>query len=833
MRWKMSVLMIAAMLCLALTGVAAAAEDIKLCWEKPCGTKVIQCDKETTFTLVKAYDSQIVKSVGGYVYVDMDRDDGDMIRAGDIRLTAWHTNYEPNTKVAAGDLDNTNPFADGQAQDILTYMDINDNGKFDLYDPVYVDLDNNSCVSDGDIRLTDVPPVDVYYIDGPHAGELLYEAGSWDEYKWTIVTGDSNQRDFKCDLCEIGSGMAGDLLAYMDADCSMDWSCADKLYLNQPHKDMCDDGCCDCDCCDNAWWFDKTVTPGDVRIYIPPNDPCVPECGTKVVQGDNDAVYALMKNLDDAELAYYEGGPDEVYIDMDGNKMVSFGDVRLTWVSTVYPPNTKVKVCDEDDLGHVLIHFEDQTLVRYADKDGHDDYSLGDPLYVDLDNNSCVSDGDIRLTAVPVFDMSIAAGSIGAAWSVVEDVGYTNDDDVGTDLMNIGPNDETLSEVLGYIDTDCTLDWTCPDKLYIQQLVDRCCEMHDKFVSIGDFRVYVPQKAIDEEGWPECGTKVVQCNVDLVYTLMIPDPYIRAGFVNRDNINGFGALDNAYLDMDCDGYVSDQDVRLTMVEIKDEIYYPNTKVKEPHDKDLGDGKVELEFDNGHGMPFGILIFVDLNENGVFDVEDPLYLDTNWLGPGYGIGPTANDIRLTNVPVVDCPYGDAGEIGAPWSKVKINDPDTSWQFFRATIDHFWQTALVGNHLKIFDADCSGDWTCVDKLYLQQEYFCICELCCYDMDEYPSYDEGLGEVVLVDTSGEVNSMPCCGPFSSKFVTAGDFRMYMPPCEIEPGSDYNPYDVDENGCIEMGEMMNAIGDWKSGSLPMGDMMEIIGYWKAGSYM
>jgi hypothetical protein len=820
MRWKISVLLIAAMLCVALTGIAAA-EDIKCCWEKPCGTKVVQCDNETTFTLIKAYDSQIVISIGGYVYVDMDDDDGNYVRAGDIRLTAWHDNYGPNTKVNASDLDNGKSTSIPD-QDILTYLDINGNGMFDLYDPVYVDLDNSTDVSDGDIRLTDVPPVDVYYIDGPHAGELLYPAASWNNgQKWTVVNGSTAQQDFGYDLYEIDSGYAWKLLAFMDGDCSGDWTCADKLYLNQPH--------------DDEWWFDKTVTPGDVRIYIPPGDPCVPDCGTKVEQGDDDAVYALMKNLDDARLAYYANGPEEVYIDMDGNNEVSFGDVRLTWVSTVYPPNTKVKVSNEDDLGHVLNHFGDQTLVRYAEKDGLDEYSLGDPLYVDLDNSTDVSDGDIRLTAVPVFNTSnLVAGEIGEAWSIVENDGYTKDADVGTDLFNIGPNDEELYEVLGYIDTDCTLDWTCPDKLYIQQIVDECGEMHDKFVSIGDFRVYVPQKAIDEEGWPECGTKVVQCNVDLVYTLMKADPYIKAGFVNRDNVNGFSAQDNAYLDMDGDGKVSDGDVRLTRVEIKDEIYDPNTKVKEPHDDDLGD---ELEFYNGYGLPFGILIFVDLNENGVFDVEDPIYLDTNWMGPGFGIGVTANDIRLTQVPVVNGPYGAAGSIGAPWSRVKSNDPDTSWQFFRATIDHFWQTAIVGNHLKIFDADCSGDWTCVDKIYLQQEPFCIFEICMfYNLDNYgyPSYNADIDGLELVSSPDQVIGMPTHHRriFSSKFVTAGDFRMYMPPCnnststtpEVETFNvmDYdiqNPWEE-----IDRTEVFNAIDDYFTETITRDQVFAVI---------
>jgi hypothetical protein len=43
-------------------------------------------------------------------------------------------------------------------------------------------------------------------------------------------------------------------------------------------------------------------------------------------------------------------------------------------------------------------------------------------------------------------------------------------------------------------------------------------------------------------------------------------------------------------------------------------------------------------------------------------------------------------------------------------------------------------------------------------------------------------------------------------------------------------NPYDTNQDYIIQIGEMMNAISDWKTGDLPMGDMMEIVGYWKSG---
>ena len=828
MRWNISVLLIVAMLFVSFTGIAAA-EDIKCCWEKPCGTKVLQDDDETVFVLYPMPDAQFIEldEGSGYIYVDMTPDNGDFIGKGDVRLTGYHEEYGPNTKVESGDDDNTLSASPLDEQDIITYLDIDNDGKYTLYDPVYIDLDNSGDVSIKDIRITDIPPVDVY----DDEGNLMYNASEWGEYKWTQVKGTIYEEDYREPLIHIGSGNAWDLLGWVDGDCTGDWDNIDKLYINQPTGEI---------------QFDNFVTIGDVRLFIPEDNPYL-ECGTKVQQGDMDAVYALRVNIG-AQLAYYSFGADEVYIDMDADHRVSIGDVRLTTVSGHYEPNTKVKICDLWDLNHELTWFDDQTRIRFNDLDGLCGYSLGDPLYIDMNNDGKVSSGDIRLNDVPVFAMDTTnAGDIGEAWSVVQ--GELNSDcDVGWGLNNlpdIDGSDATVDELLGYIDSDCSGDWTCVDKLYLQQLVARGdyidgiegdnddqwdMQPFNLFVTVGDHRLYIPEVAITNEGWPTCGTKVTMCDIDVVFALNTPmnmnagdEGYILAGYVERGSgtgtEQGFNLEDFAYLDMDGNGVVSKFDVRLTYVEISGISYEPNTKVMAPHDKDLGQTLLfTTGFDlDGFEIPFGIVVYFDSNVNGVYDVEDPLYLDCDWGGPSTELGITEGDIRLTAVPVVDSNYGEAGSVGAAWSRVEIDDYDTSnFNFVRYTmLESFvtqleWEWSLIGDFIMIFDADCSGSWTCVDALYLQQDV----HWGVWPFLEIPEMPDGLSAML-----------------PNFFATAGDLRLFIPPCDIDE-SEYNEYDYDDSGSIEISEMMDAIGDWKAGNLDMGDMMEVIGYWKAGSY-
>ncbi|MCM1987985.1 matrixin family metalloprotease, partial [Methanococcoides seepicolus] len=208
-----------------------------LCWEKPCGTPVEQCDQETTFVLYES-NATIVKTIHGYVYVDMEPDDVNganetIITAGDIRLSEWHTNYEPNTKVMPEDLDNFDVVETVYSSPIK-YVDVNDNQMYDLYDGVVYDLDGDGFVSVGDILQTDIPAVDVYSLEEFNAGEKIMDQGELGN-AWDRV--DNSHPAYLMALENtIGSGNASDLLKWVDADDSNDWSCEDKLYLIQPHN---------------------------------------------------------------------------------------------------------------------------------------------------------------------------------------------------------------------------------------------------------------------------------------------------------------------------------------------------------------------------------------------------------------------------------------------------------------------------------------------------------------------------------------------------------------------------------------------------------------------
>ncbi|APH39091.1 hypothetical protein [Methanohalophilus halophilus] len=762
MQWKISVFLLVAMLCLAFTGAAAAEDNVKCCWEKPCGTEVEQCDQETTFVLNEpdTENVNIIVNGGQWYYVDMN-DDG-LVSSGDVRLTGWHDEYGPNTKVLPGDDDNLLGADELDEQDIITYWDINDNGMYDLYDPAYVDVDNDGLVSVGDIRLTDVPPVDVYSLENADLGELVMEAGSVNDannQRWSVVTSanDAGQQDKGMTLAHIGSGYLEDLVGYVDVDASGDWTCPDKLYINQPG-----------DC-----WFDETVTIGDIRLYIPAYDEhspsynpdeCIPECGTKVVQGEHDTTYALKVNIGADLAADPDYAMNQIYVDMDDNGKVSFGDIRLSNISTTYPPNTKVGPSNQADLDNGLEDLSSQDI-SYTDIDGLPGYSLGDPLYLDLDGSNDVTAGDLRLSDVPVFEQDgYMPGEIGEAYTLVEAGALSGDEDVGTALAVAG----SFDDMAGYVDSDCTGTWTCPDKLYLQQLFDErgdLCnvedvdyspeEYYDWFVTAGDDRLYVPvndplSPFNGTEEWPECGTKVTLCNVDIEYALK--NIMIDVGFIDRDKDGEFDQTtpemsDAAYLDMDRNGHVSVGDIRLNNFTISGELFEANTKVAE-HDEDLRFEK-------------------PLKPQGNDQLDDQN--DPNYVG------------------------------------------DT------LTVDYMGTTLVFNTtdqHVGWFDTDCSGSWTCVDALYLQ------------DLVEIPGgYDVSAG----IDGDSE-----------DLAVTHMDFRLYIPPdmiCEEDNGDtgngdtpQYNQFDANEDGVISGTELSNAIDAYYDGAINGSELSEIIDYYYLG---
>jgi hypothetical protein len=781
---QIKTILIVAMLCLAMAGIAVAPgtpvpEPEECCWAEPCGTLVEECDQETTFVLnhPDCDDVKIIVNGGQWFYVDMNCDG--IVSYGDVRLTGYHDEYGPNTKVLSGDDDNFQGATVLTYQHIITYWDINDNEMYDLYDPVYVDVDDDGAVSVGDIRITDVPPVDVYSLENADLGELVMEAGDVndaDNQRWSVVTSanDVGQQDKGMDLEHIGNGYIKDLIGYVDVDASGDWTCPDKLYINQPAPEC-------------AEWFDATVTIGDVRLYIPaydehsPNydlEECVPECGTKVTQGDADTTYALIItdiNGFNADLAYDADYPDmnQIYVDMDHDGIVSFGDIRISEISTTYPPNTKVGPSNMGDLNNELIDLPSQN-VSFSDIDGLPGYSIGDPLYLDITEPfGEVSAGDLRLNDVPVFAQDgFMPGDIGMAYTFVEAGQFSEDLDVGNTLEFAG----TFDDLVGFIDSDCTGDWTCPDKLYLQQLfeerengldnVDVCYspDHYDWFVTVGDDRLYVPvndpySPFFEMEDWPDCATKVRFCDIDAGFALK--NIYVDVGFIDRNKDGLFdqndaepGMADAAYLDMDRNMYVSIGDIRLNDFTISGVLYEANTKVAE-HDEDLRFQKPLKPQGNA-----------ELN-----DITDPDYTEDTLLVDYQGTYIVFN----------------------------TTDQVVGW----------------------FDADCSGSWTCVDALFLQD----LVEASPDDVEEYLL---PVGTLVYDVTAG------IDGDFEDLAVTHMDFRLFIEPSMIcdgevpDNGCDYNEFDANQNYIIEFSEVSAAIDDFIAGDIDFSVVSGLIDLFK-----
>ncbi|RKZ05277.1 hypothetical protein DRQ25_16530 [Candidatus Fermentibacteria bacterium] len=778
---KKVLMAIAAMIVISIVAVTVSAICAPTVCEKNCSTKVEQCDVEAVMALDPVPEGAQVVTVNGDVYIDMTGNDN-RIGAGDIRLTETCCGA-PNSKVMPHDNEEIGSVFTILDQDIFTYMDSNANGIFDVGDAIYLDVDNDDEASVDDIRLTDSPPFDVLDSNG----DVAIPSGEYG-YAWSCVG--IADADFGADLVEIGTdilpGGEGTLQALggtIDGDCSGDWTCPDKLYLNQPT---------------GLPQFDNFVTIGDLRLYMPNASDVMPvamgecfdQCGTRVRQCAKDAVYALRVDTG-ATWGYTDTQDDDIftpgdhneggYIDMDNDGVVSAGDVRVTSANSLeFDPNTKVADCD-GDIDRLLetpavFYNDEQTVFRYIDLDEEPGYSLGDPVYMDVDDSDDVSKYDIRITQSPVCEIlkadgstDVEAGEWGASWSIVElmDADAINDMPL-TKLPDGDGGDAVVEDLLGFIDSDCNLCWSCPDKLYLQQLVGEDVDNGDAdnynlFVTIGDIRLYVPPAAIGdgpgEPCWEPCGTKVWQCDVDLVYALMDMPDGAQVRYVDEDADGVYSYENNedgdgVYLDMDDNGIVSQGDIRLSYVCTQ---YYPNTKV----------GTDSLDHNDIDDIFMGAtddrVLYADIDGLAGYTLGDPLYLTMSAPYDTISLG----DIRLTASPVYsDSGYGATGSIGEAWTRVIANDADLSWTAASGVPVDTVDGGVLENITQVFDSDCTQSWTCPDKLYLQQT----------------KYD---------------------------FVTIGDERLYIPagpvsddPCDI--------YDADGSETIELSEVIAAIDDY-----------------------
>jgi hypothetical protein len=547
-----------------------------------------------------------------------------------------------------------------------------------------------------------------------------------------------------------------------------------------------------------AW----VIEEGDVRLSNYHETPA----NTKVISTDGDRGKPL-KELPGGQMVvgfvdvnnnippHYDLG-DPLYADTDGSSTVILNDVRLTertvliidtvldqdaqgnWIGAWVieegdvrlsnyhetPANTKV-ISTDGDRGKPLKELPGgQMVVGFVDVNNNipPHYDLGDPLYADTDGSSTVTPNDVRLTERTV---NIKTYPV---YSRVQ----SDDWDVGNDLRDpvtyetdITTNSVTL---LGYIDSDCNCHWTCPDKLYLQQITGTIA---DNFSTIGDLRLYIPPEAIADEDWPECGTKVEQCNKDAVYVLAKDDQIrIMCGDVNSNGRYDRG--ETVYVDMVDNGQdkVEAGDVRLTWYH---DMYPPNTKVNSTN----LDKNNPLEELCGGQVVVG---FVDLNNNEVYNTYDPLYVDTD-CNSRVSVG----DVRLTKRMA-------SGRTYEPYTVVKAGDYDLIGDkdlrdpvapYGYGLVTPIWE--LLG----YIDSDCSGDWTCPDKLYLQQ---------------------------------------ITGTIADDVVTIGDLRLYIPPEEIQPddNDDFDPmvYDTDSSGEIDKSEVFAAIADYFDNNITKEEVFAVI---------
>ena len=524
-----------------------------------CGTKVEQCSKDAVYALRVATGAQwgyVEETVDGIfkpgphgeaAYIDMDPGTAGfgVVSIGDVRLTyAASELYPPNSKVVACDIDLDDPlvlvpaaFADGvntdNPQAVFRFADVDGVPGYSLGDPVYMDTDDSLDVSEYDVRITEAPVCDILNPDG----SVRYHAGEWGA-NWSIVGPYDHEEAFDIVLAMMPNragalaATVNDLLGYIDSDCSLTWTCVDKLYLQQlvSVQGVGQNN------------YNNFVTIGDIRLYVPPaamgpgpGEPCWEPCATKVWQCDVDLVYAVGTIADyaaGAQVRYFdEDGDgvyswndaidgDGVYFDMDNSGDVSEGDIRLSNVSTQYPPNTKVGGDKQynDDLQDAFDPATNDKVI-YADIDGIAGFSLGDPLYLKMNvpvpppaPNIGITVGDIRLTACPVYDgfsyggTIYAKGEIGEAWTRVVpgdiDVGF-GWPSTGIPVALVPGQDHTLAtgpeDITRIFDSDCSGTWTCPDKLYLQQLANRrfapqrpAADNVGDFVTIGDERLYIP-----------------------------------------------------------------------------------------------------------------------------------------------------------------------------------------------------------------------------------------------------------------------------------------------------------------------------------------------------
>ncbi|GEM_PF-2067736 len=263
----------------------------------------------------------------------------------------------------------------------------------------------------------------------------------------------------------------------------------------------------------------NSVSPGDLRLTKVYKTGKTYAPGTIVQLGDWDAGTALIafNNLKERHTQHinsnspyppaYDVG-EYIYSDEDSNFAVSYGDIRLSDVkrgSVFYPAGTKV---NDKDIGDTLKQFSDDAPpsvddVLFVDLNGNgvfdngfwfqylNDwyYFPGEWLYIDINNDGFVNQGDYRISSCSCLSNCSICGPMGLVPGYV----LATDPDQGYGLSI----DANIDEKIKFIDRNSNGSWDyLSEPLYWDKNGDSYVTKDD--VRLSD--VSTPGATIDKNG---------------------------------------------------------------------------------------------------------------------------------------------------------------------------------------------------------------------------------------------------------------------------------------------------------------------------------------------
>lgn len=343
---------------------------------------------------------------------------------------------------------------------------------------------------------------------------------------------------------------------------------------------------------------------GDIRLTPSGAYPA----GTAVRPGDADYEKPLETDIIGASYAYRDRDADgawslgdTLYLDMDADTVAEPGDLRLTASGTM-AAGTTVGLTDSDHLAPLVSgSFKDDNLYSW-DMNGNGIYDLGDKVFLDADKDGIAEPGDVHLTPYEnhVFGELVSANqfypipdlkAVSAAWCFIDedgDAAYDQAETVLLDLVDancskgadatdlrltpsgaahdlpaftlIGTGDEDFNAkvynltqtTLRHHDLDGTLSFTGGDALYLDIL-------NDGVVTVGDVRLTV-HASLTAGQWVKANEN--DGGLPLREPTFTKD---EVAFWDLDGDGKPGPGEPVYLDMDDDGKVEVNDVRLTGV----------------------------------------------------------------------------------------------------------------------------------------------------------------------------------------------------------------------------------------------------------------------------